>query len=932
MTKKVWAGAGIQLVLERQIPNKSRKEKAMGKRKKDGCDPSCNRQKNENGKKKRAVLLAGAGIMAAVLLTAGLVHGCREKTPTMQEVFEAYLDGEDNGLEMLSGMGETEKEKVIDTAIRMLEGLFGDGSSFDREAAVKALEQAILELNLGLSGEEIHQLAEALTDLYVNAYQEVYTSEQKTQTTVKHLESSMSVQMEENLSSVSEHLTQLDLQIQDNQNTLEQIFSQGESLGTSVEKLKEKTELIREQVSESMKEIGEGFAKIDQAVGQTQEKLEQYYAEHEETIRESSKELQIQISGVRDQLADAQETLSDTLEEMGKKGQLHQEELLKQFQELDIAVKKTQEQLIQIGESGQKALAELGTDLKGEMSDNKSELEGILKELDESLQGTAKENMEYIESRFSSMELLTKAALEELSENINLSAAGLEQRLEEIHVQISDAKGQINAALGTMDQKQEEACQELMRAIREATKKIDSELEVAYSQLESLITQLSADTEADHAETLKVLDGMKASLGTSMQQNLDQLNASFSSLNSALEVYFEKLQEVQGASQDAIGELGTDLKGNQQVILDSIAAHDTKMQEGQDGIKESITQHNSSMTAGLEGVNTAVGAYQTSMQEFLSQLKTEINDQLKSVFTFVSNGKQGLASALLTKGVEVNQDATFSQFREAILQIPQKLVIGVQEVPGEISYDYHYHTDAGGTHVGEVAHQDVEGGCYTKAVYHTHQNACYNWTHEHNSHCKSHPIWVDWAGGEPYWGVAYDCGDQPANKRGSLKCTLPTSEDGKPIYYELGCGLSDGQITGAHIVYPEAGKMDTSPRVMEVPEIGLDLIITPQPDTAPPPPVSEPETEEVPETEEGNAEIPTEAETEKEDTEESTQEAGTLPETEGDIKEPVETEEIQTVPPSEDSDAEETDSGQEGAGGESGNQEAAAAEAETKEE
>ena len=185
------------------------------------------------------------------------------------------------------------------------------------ESAVKALEQAILELNLGLSGEEIHQLAEALTDLYVNAYQEVYTSEQKTQTTVKHLESSVTAQMEENLSSVSEHLTQLDLQIQDNQNTLEQVFSQGESLGTSVENLKEKTELIREQVSESMKEIGEGLSRVDQAVGQTQEKLEQYHAAHEETIRESSKELQKQISGVREQLADAQETLSDTLKRDG---------------------------------------------------------------------------------------------------------------------------------------------------------------------------------------------------------------------------------------------------------------------------------------------------------------------------------------------------------------------------------------------------------------------------------------------------------------------------------------------------------------------------------------------------------------------------------------------------------------------------------------
>lgn len=292
-----------------------------------------------------------------------------------------------------------------------------------------------------------------------------------------------------------------------------------------------------------------------------------------------------------------------------------------------------------------------------EMADKKSELEGILEELEKNLQGTAKENMEYIESRFSSMELLTKASLEELSENINLSAAGLQERLSEIHVQISDTKEQIGAALKTMDQKQEENCQELMHAIEEATKKIDGELEAAYLQLEVLITQLSADTEADHAETLKVLDGMRASLGTSMQQNLDQLNASFSSLNSALEVYFEKLQEAQGAGQDAIGELGIDLKGNQQIILDSISAHGAKVQEGHSGIKESITQHNASMNAGLEGVGNAVGAYQTSMQEFLTQLKTELNDQLKSVFTFVSNGKQGLASALLTKGMSC--DATY---------------------------------------------------------------------------------------------------------------------------------------------------------------------------------------------------------------------------------------------------------------------------------
>lgn len=80
-------------------------------------------------------------------------------------------------------------------------------------------------------------------------------------------------------------------------------------------------------------------------------------------------------------------------------------------------------------------------------------------------------------------------------------------------------------------------------------------------------------------------------------------------------------------------------------------------------------------------------------------------------------------------------------------------------------------------------------------------------------------------------------------------------------------------------MYPEAGKMDTSPRVMEVPEIGLELIVRPQADTAPPPPMPKPENGDVPETEEETVDTdsPTEAETEGESTEESTEEAGTLP-------------------------------------------------------
>lgn len=89
----------------------------MEKRKKDGCETSRNRQKKETGKRNRIVLLAGAGIVAAALLTGGLMHGCREKIPTIEDALRFYLGflsaekSEDYLLQSLSSMlGGTVKD------------------------------------------------------------------------------------------------------------------------------------------------------------------------------------------------------------------------------------------------------------------------------------------------------------------------------------------------------------------------------------------------------------------------------------------------------------------------------------------------------------------------------------------------------------------------------------------------------------------------------------------------------------------------------------------------------------------------------------------------------------------------------------------------------------------------------------------------------
>lgn len=216
----------------------------------------------------------------------------------------------------------------------------------------------------------------------------------------------------------------------------------------------------------------------------------------------------------------------------------------------------------------------------------------------------------------------------------------------------------------------------------------------------------------------------------------------------------------------------------------------------------------------------------------------------------MSSGKRLLASALLTKGVECPEDATFKQIYDAILRIPQQVVIGVERVPGEISYDYHYHKDGRGntvhdnevaldqqggcftvdikhSHTGSAANgggcytvpvyhkhtgSTSGGGCYTTPIVHQHTSACYT-AHEHTSACvsgsrtvKDHGCVLDnpansdgWPGGKCGCGCYYEdhSGIASCGNPRCPQCYCPTHQE--PVYgncnnakNKLGCGKTAG--------------------------------------------------------------------------------------------------------------------------------------------
>lgn len=512
--------------------------------------------------------------------------------------------------------------------------------------------------------------------------------------------------------------------------------------------------------------------------------------------------MQYEIKAAQNQIAAGQQAITDTLAQMENKNAARQNEVNQKFSEVASSIKATQDQLRKAEESIQDAVKDLGDS----MEENQKELVKILDSMEASIRKTLEENMSAVDARFAALQKSVDASFAKLQENLDLSVLMLKEQMDGLHGQILATQEEITGALQAMDEKQDLQYGEVMAAIQGAVDSINAEMADAHSRLEELIRQLKEDGEADHAETLAALQGMESSLASSMADSLDQVNASFSDLNVSLAQYFQQLKESQGTGQDeissALGELGDDLQENQQVLLDGLSAHDSINRQGQEEIKDAIRKHDVGMVTGQGELLKALGEHDTGVLGYMDSLKDFLKEKLDSVFTYVSNGKKILASALLTKGVTVSEDATFRKFADAILSVPQTITVG--EMPGKIVYDYHYHTDVSGNRVGEVKTSKTQGGCYTVPVYHTHGDSCYNWSHEHNSSCKTKPVWVDWVPGkEPYWGASYVCGDQPANVKGSLKCGLSSSADGQPIYYELGCGLADGQIVAVHIVYGE---------------------------------------------------------------------------------------------------------------------------------
>lgn len=368
------------------------------------------------------------------------------------------------------------------------------------------------------------------------------------------------------------------------------------------------------------------------------------------------------------------------------------------------------------------------TGVKKEVSLSQERLEAML----ESLKDTnTKENLEWKDLLKKSLNLLKEwesahyEGLNELItiENVELQffiedkVASLIQQLDSLHGKIEETKGNVTVLLSAMQTEAEAKQDEIISAfaqVQEMLSLIRTDYDTAQKEIKKLLEELKQTSDKNHRELIDTLGEMELIMEESSQSSMNLLMDSMEQLSQEYSVLLDSLKS----------EMNLNFKN-----MDA-------------GVTRQLQSINSQAETRYVNLSSAVNEKNRTLREYLENEIKGINNNLKSVFTYVSNGKKLVASTLLTKGVSCREDATFAEISQAILAIPQKLVIGMEQIPGTVSYEYHYHVDSSGNPV-HAEQIPVKGGCYENPVYHVHKGdsrnggGCYTIpvTHTHTDEC-----------------------------------------------------------------------------------------------------------------------------------------------------------------------------------------------------
>ena len=810
----------------------------------------------KNGKDKKIL----AGIAAFLLLVAVIlcVAAVRQNTGQRGRGMASMLTErlENSGFSYLPG-DHGELERAAEAAVEFLDEMVSTGA--DRQEMVERLQGYLAGLGWELTDEEAAALAEWLVDIYLEEYESVYGRPSGVSGAAEEISDTFLEEMRTDLESISEYLTQLDESVTNNK---KELISLTESQNGSYEELSEYLESLKGTVATIRSELTQyRNSQSEQQMISAQEftdvktridGISQTVLELEERLKESitytdgnnagryealkgeldslSSDLRNKTDGLNERLSsmlaelkadekNAQKELSGRLEESKKElsGQL--EESKKELSgQLEESKKELSGQLEESKKELSGQLEESKKELSGQLEQSRTELIALLEQSQEALSTLLEQSQSGLtallnemetanQQRFEKAEAQNSSRNEQTNRNINEKVSLLSGKLDQVQADIAAAQSGVGQLLADMDASDSLRMEEIMKnfsGISESLTQINAQMDTAHGELKVLIETVRTEAGEDQEELLGALGRIDASFTEQASQNYDAL---VQSLASHTETMKTQLEEMNNSLTQNTAQISEKLSDSNTQILEKL----TEMGNNSE-ILEKLTEmgNNSEILEKLAemGNNTEILQKLTEMESNTNAMLNGLSGDVQSVFQRVSNGKKLLASALLTKNVVIDEDAAFQEIYDAIMSISQETVIGVDRIPGTITYDYHHHTGS----------PESGGGCYTLKSYHKHTANCYETCTYRETGCLDaveqndgqirctylvkHSICTNGEDQErSRWHVNDGEHHVTEELRGTHLVVVCGKEEGAFEGYAPSCGLQEGQITGAHITY-----------------------------------------------------------------------------------------------------------------------------------
>lgn len=383
--------------------------------------------------------------------------------------------------------------------------------------------------------------------------------------------------------------------------------------------------------------------------------------------------------------------------------------------------------------------------------------------------------------------------------------------------EISDGFASINEQLsvikGQYTQIQENnlaLANEIKKVVNEGDKQINSALNEKYSELIVKLDEMNTGMENRSKETIDTFR-------TDMQALSNDIDGRFAELGNSVDSNFVSLT----------GNVDSGFQGVNNNLNNKVSQLDENMNNRFGSLEENVNSYNENVASRIDSHNEKIDSDISGLKSMLETEIGSMNSKLDQVFQSVSEGKRQVASALLTKGITVSSDASFSEISKAIIEMEPT-------IPGEVEYIRHYHVDGNGEQCeGEEVTGARRGGCFTEEKKHEHLPECYEehieYTYNTNRDVENQGNAFKVDNEQYYYYYCTYCGKRFTNpnpnhneyttdpdiikERGGdnitrKKVRTPSlcKYKNEDKVYGSSCGYMNGQIIEARIKYKENGK------------------------------------------------------------------------------------------------------------------------------